>query len=105
MLFAVIAEKIRSLLPPADISEVMAEVEKLLDESIAAKGYVIHEAPEDYGLVDLTRIDFEALKAKFAAARKHTEIEKLRGAIDRQARGDGAAEPVARWTTWRSSRS
>ncbi len=82
VLLAVIAEKIRSLLPAADISEVMADVEKLLDESIDAKGYVIHEPPGDYGLVDLTKIDFEALKAKFAAARKHTEIEKLRGAID-----------------------
>ena len=85
VLLAVIAEKIRSLLPPADISEVMADVEKLLDESIDAKGYVIHEAPGDWGnLVDLTKIDFDALKAKFAAARKHTQIEKLRGAIDRK---------------------
>jgi len=82
VLLAVIAEKIRSLLPPADISEVMADVEKLLDESIDAKGYVIHETPEEYGLVDLTRIDFDALKAKFASARKHTEIGKLRRAID-----------------------
>ena len=85
VLLAVIAEKIRSLLPPADISEVMADVEKLLDESIDAKGYVIHEAPGYWGnLVDLTKIDFDALKAKFAAARKHTQIEKLRGAIDRK---------------------
>jgi type I restriction enzyme, R subunit len=85
VLLAVIAEKIRSLTPATDISEVMADVEKLLDESIDAKGYVIHEALGDYGnLVDLTKIDFDALKAKFAAARKHTEIEKLRGAIDRK---------------------
>jgi len=85
VLLAVIAEKIRTLLPPADISEVMADVEKLLDESIDAKGYVIHDTSETYGtLVDLTKIDFDALKAKFAAGRKHTEIEKLRAAIHRK---------------------
>ena len=39
----VIAEKIRSLTPPADISEVMEQVEDLLDRSIATEGYVIRE--------------------------------------------------------------
>ena len=39
----ILAEKIRSLLPPADISEVMGNVEDLLDHSIAPQGagYVI----------------------------------------------------------------
>ena len=36
-----IAEKIRSLGGPVDISEVMAEVEELLDRSIATQGYAI----------------------------------------------------------------
>ena len=35
----VIADKIRSLAPEADISEVMEAVEGLLDQSIAAEGY------------------------------------------------------------------
>ena len=41
----VIAEEIRSLIPPADISEVMGAVEDLLDESIVPtkEGYVIRE--------------------------------------------------------------
>lgn len=40
-LLAVIAEKIRLLGGPVDISEVMADVEELLDRSIATYGYAI----------------------------------------------------------------
>ena len=39
----VIADKIRALTPPADISQVMQQVEDLLDRSIATEGYVIRE--------------------------------------------------------------
>jgi type I restriction enzyme R subunit len=80
-LISVIAEKIRSLIPKADISEVMGEVETLLDDSIAAEGYIIHEVPEEKR-IDLSTIDFEALKKQFAKSRKHIEVEKLRGAIN-----------------------
>ena len=78
-LFWVLAKKIRSLVPPADISEVMEEVEALLDESIVADGYEIYG---DHELYDLSKIDFEALKAKFQKSRKRTETEKLKGAIN-----------------------
>ncbi|MCZ7398982.1 MAG: DUF3387 domain-containing protein [Candidatus Methanoperedens sp.] len=84
-LFAVIAEKIRSLIPEADISEVMGDVENLLDESIATEGYVIREKLGESDidhLVDLSKIDFEALKAHFEKSRKHIEAEKLKGAIN-----------------------
>jgi type I restriction enzyme R subunit len=80
-LFTTIADKIRSLTPAADISEIMGAVEDLLDESIAAEGYVIHEPGEEYR-VDLSQIDFEALKEHFTQGRKHTEAEKLRGKIN-----------------------
>jgi type I restriction enzyme R subunit len=79
-LISVISAKIRSLIPQADISEVMGEVETLLDNSIAAEGYIIHEVPEEK-LIDLSTIDFEALKKQFEKSRKHIEVEKLRGAI------------------------
>ena len=39
----VIADKIRALTPPADISQVMNQVEGLLDRSIATEGYIIPE--------------------------------------------------------------
>jgi len=60
-LFTVLAEKIRSLTPPADIAEVMGAVETLLDASIAAEGYEIYDLGEEHR-IDLSQIDFEALK-------------------------------------------
>ena len=38
-----VAKKIRALVPPAYIGEVMNQVEELLDESIATDGYVIRD--------------------------------------------------------------
>ena len=85
VLFSILAQKIKSLTPPPDISEIMDQVEDLLDESVAAEGYIIRAAqgdPEDKDLViDLSRIDFEKLRQRFIQARKRTEIEKLKGLI------------------------
>ena len=80
-------EKLRSLTPPADISEVIGDVEALLDESVAAKAYVIHAAEEggDDHLVDLAKIDFDKLAEEFAVStRKRTEAEKLKAAATRR---------------------
>jgi type I restriction enzyme R subunit len=61
-----------------DISSVMAEVEQVLDKSIAAEGYVIEaEKP-----LDLSKLDVDKLKAKFEKGRKRIEAEKLRGALN-----------------------
>ncbi len=88
-LINVLAKKIRALTPPADISGVMGQVETLLDESIDAEGYVIREMPATYKAgsarehwVDLSRIDFEALKTRFANGKKRTEVEKLKGQVN-----------------------
>ncbi|MFI5093733.1 MAG: type I restriction endonuclease subunit R [Candidatus Acidiferrales bacterium] len=83
-LFAVLAHKIRSLAPEVDIDEVVEQMEELLDESIAAEGYVIRG--EGDHRVDLSKIDFEALKARFAKGHKHIEAEKLKTAIGRKLR-------------------
>lgn len=80
----VIAEKIRALIPPADISMVMKEVEGLLDNSIAAEGYIIAEPGAKYGedgLIDLSDIDFEALSKRFETSRRRTFIERLKASI------------------------
>ncbi|MDZ7697643.1 MAG: HsdR family type I site-specific deoxyribonuclease [Deltaproteobacteria bacterium] len=82
-----LAKKIRSLSPQVDISEMMDRVEKLLDDSIAAEGYVIEDPPKGFDqehLVDLTRIDFDALKRRFEKGRKNTEAEKVKGAVARK---------------------
>ena len=90
----VIALKIRSLTPPADISDVMGGVEQILDGSIAplGQGYVI-KAPQGKIIgeskvlqpahwVDISKIDFEALKRQFENSHKRIEAEKLRGLIN-----------------------
>lgn len=80
---AVLAEKIRSFTEEASIEDLMEKVGQLLDESIATKGYVIH-ATEESSLIDLSQIDFDALKAHFEKGRKHTEAEKLKGAVSKK---------------------
>lgn len=66
-LISTIADKIHSLDPDVDISGVMAKVEALLDKSVAAEAYVIHEAhkPAWERQHDLSKIDFDALRKRF----------------------------------------
>jgi len=78
---AYIAAKIRSLTPTPDISEVAGDIEALLDDSIATEGYGIAPSPRAEPLVDLSAIDFAALKDKFAKGEKRTEVEKLKGQV------------------------
>jgi type I restriction enzyme R subunit len=81
-----IAEAIRSLDPEVDITGVMEQVEGLLDESVAAEAYIIHDThrPEWERQYDLSQIDFDALAKKFAKGKKRTEIEKLKAALERK---------------------
>ncbi len=79
---AILAQKIRALVRPADISSVMADVEDVLDRSIKPEGgYVIRDRGTE-GWIDLSKIDFKTLKKQFDEGRKRIEIEKLRGAIN-----------------------
>jgi type I restriction enzyme R subunit len=79
--FAEITKRIKQLTPHSDITEVKATVEEILDRSIGTLTYVI---PESNQLIDLSQIDFDALKAQFASGYKHTETEKLKGIISSQ---------------------
>ena len=79
-----IARKIQNLTQQADVSDVMSEVENLLDASIAPTGYVIAEGSEDYRIVDLSQIDFDGLRERFKTQHKQIETEKLRGAINKK---------------------
>ena len=86
----IIAQKIRNLTTPADISEVMTGVKNLLDQSIAPEDYFIEQAQSDYDTenqghrarVDLSRIDFDMLREKFRTGHKRIEIERLRRDIN-----------------------
>ncbi len=86
VLIRVLAKKIASLSPPTDISEVMRDVEDLLDRSIAAEGYVIPDETDESAAVDLSGIDFDALKERFSKGRKHMEAERMKGAVGRKVR-------------------
>lgn len=77
---AVLADKIRTFTEEANIDDIMDQVGELLDESIATKGYVIHST-EETSLLDLSQVDFDALKAHFEKGRKRTEVEKLKRAV------------------------
>ena len=77
----VIAEKLKDT-EPADIGEVMGEVNDLLDRSVDAEAYVITQATDSADhLLDLAKLDLDKLKAAFEGGRKRTEAEKLRRLI------------------------
>ncbi len=76
---AAIADAIRAKLNPnpANISEVMADIGALLDLSITGVSM-----PEGKKLLDLSKIDFEALRSKFNHAKhKNTDLEVLKAAV------------------------
>jgi type I restriction enzyme R subunit len=80
----IIADKIRALTPPADISQVMQQVESLLDRSIATEGYLIREPGLGDGCdrwVNLSGVDFDKLAEAFKTGRKRTLNEKLKGKV------------------------
>ncbi|GCF08840.1 hypothetical protein KDI_24040 [Dictyobacter arantiisoli] len=63
----------------------MTEIEELVGNSIATREYIIHEArSEESRYLDLSQIDFDALRAQFEQAHKHIEVEKLRSSITRK---------------------
>jgi len=66
---------------PVDISQVMGDVTKLLDESITGAGMPSKPAP----VIDLSKIDFEALRKRFKESKhKNSDLEVLKAAIRAQ---------------------
>ena len=75
-----IAEAIHATLHPnpPDITEVMGDIGKLLDSSITGVDMPAKPAP----VMDLSKIDFNALAAKFKGSKhKNTDLEVLKAAI------------------------
>ena len=66
---------------PADISGIMGEIGKVLDASITGVAMPSKPAP----LLDLSKIDFEALRKRFKESKhKNTDVEVLKAAIRAQ---------------------
>lgn len=79
-LFSVLADKIISLSGEVDITDVMRKVEYVLDKSIEAEGYVISELPGEH-IIDLSMINFDALRKKFLEGKKNIQIAQIKRAI------------------------
>jgi len=74
---AVILAKIRSLTPQADISDIKADIEELLDRSVFAQDYLKKLSQP----LDLSKINFEALGKDFEHRKKRMEVERLRASV------------------------
>ena len=83
-LINIIAKKIKNLTPSPDNSDVMEQIEDLLDHSIVPTGYTIDADAEADSIVDLSRIDFDQLRERFRTQHKQIEAERLRGSIRRK---------------------
>ena len=67
---------------PADISAVMADLNKILDASVAADGFHIPQDTFGYAVINLIKIDFEALAKRFGRSKtKNIDLEQLKAAI------------------------
>ncbi|MGH8184668.1 MAG: type I restriction endonuclease subunit R, partial [Rhodanobacteraceae bacterium] len=82
VLIGYLAARIRAMAGRPEISAVMSDVEALLNDSIATEGYHMPPASRPEALVNLSEIDFDALRARFNAGRKHTEVEQLKRLIE-----------------------
>jgi len=63
----------------------MAKVNELLDESIAADGFDIRSDESGRAIIDLAKIDFNALAKRFRiSTKKNIQLEQLKAAIRAQ---------------------
>lgn len=80
---AELAKAINATKAPVDITKVLEDIGKKLDSAIVAEPHV--EPGEEAKTIDLSKIDFAVLEAKFAKTdTKNTEAQKLRALIERK---------------------
>jgi type I restriction enzyme R subunit len=82
---AAIVSCIRTVSEPPDISHIMKGIQDLLDESIAAEPFKIQQTTATYGQIDLSKINFEALRKRFESKKpSNTDVERLKAAVRAQ---------------------
>lgn len=82
---AAIANCIRTVTEPPDISHIMQGIQDLLDESIASEPFKIRQATKGYGQIDLSKIDFATLRKRFENKKpSNTDVERLKAAVRAQ---------------------
>jgi len=63
----------------------MQGIQGLLDESIAAEPFKIRQPTQGYGQIDLSKINFEALRKRFEDKKpSNTDVERLKAAVRAQ---------------------
>lgn len=81
-LFVVVAEKIRSLDPVPNITDILDNVRELLEESLDVSGVELQEWIQQKQ-IDLSKLDIKALKARLAIGpHKRTRAEQLRHILE-----------------------
>lgn len=84
-LLNILVEAIIDEIPDLDISDIASEIDELLDESVVAETYTIEASPTDTTRrIDLSQIDFDALRERFDQGYKRTATEKLRSAVNQK---------------------
>ena len=82
---AAIAQCIKTVTEPPDISHIMQGIQSLLDESIASEPFTIQQRTAHYGQIDLSKINFEALRKRFENKKpRNTDVERLKAAVRAQ---------------------
>ncbi|MDQ6927817.1 MAG: DUF3387 domain-containing protein, partial [Actinomycetota bacterium] len=94
----VLAERLLDLArtPAADLDTISDAVDELLDRSVGAEEYVIRaaaEGSEPDPLIDLSKIDFDALAARFAG-RKRAETDRLAALLRQRAVAAATRNPT-----------
>jgi type I restriction enzyme R subunit len=80
----VLANRLRSLANPPDVSAIMGDIETLLDESIIGHAIRAPITDDFSGLFDLRAIDFDKLSAAFRKGQKRTQVQLLRAKVEQQ---------------------
>ena len=94
------AEKVRALREDperkARVQRVADEIEALLDQAILGIeiNAPVRSGDDMEGLFDLSRIDFDKLRERFAQGQKRTQTQKLRTAIERKLEELAAQNPT-----------
>ena len=98
-----LADAIAEYTERPDVSGVLGRVEQLLDESVAAKEYLIPES-EAEALFDLGTVDWKALEEAFKQGRPRTAAQRLRSLFPRRSPGSSGSTRCA-WISSSGSRS
>jgi len=84
-LLQVLADKLNSISPTVDISDVLKKVSELLDKSVKVETNHLSEKREEYRagkILDLSKIDIDKLQKEFNKGRKRILAQQLRKAIE-----------------------